>query len=50
MALLWPLFSRSAWAQAASVVAGTTVEAADLATVGSIGVGSGSHYGSGHDR
>jgi hypothetical protein len=49
-ALLWLLFPRSAWAQTATVVAGTTVEGAALASVPSVGVGSASHCGVGDDR
>jgi hypothetical protein len=48
--LLWPLFARSAWAQTATVVAGTTGEGAALASVRSVSVGSDSHCGGGHDR
>jgi hypothetical protein len=47
-ALLWPLFARSAWAQSATVLAGTTSEAAALASVRLVGVGSTSHCGVGH--
>ena len=45
--LFWPLFARSAWAQPATVVAGTTVEGTTLASVLFVGVGTASHYGSG---
>jgi hypothetical protein len=48
--LFLPLFAWSAWAQPATVVAGTSGEGASLATVRSIGVGSASHCGGGHDR
>jgi hypothetical protein len=37
--LLCYLFARSAWSQAATVVAGMTGESADLASVPSVGVG-----------
>jgi hypothetical protein len=47
---LWPLFARSAWAQPATVVAGTTRESAARASVHSVGVGPASHCGGGHDR
>jgi hypothetical protein len=47
---LWPLISRSAYAQPATVLSGTTVEGAALSSVDSVGVGSASHCGSGHDR
>jgi hypothetical protein len=43
-ALLWPLFDSSAWAQEATVVAGTTGEGAALASVLSVGISSGSHF------
>jgi hypothetical protein len=43
IALLWSLFARSAWAQPATLVAGTTVEGAALASVRSVRVGSASH-------
>jgi hypothetical protein len=50
-ALLLTLFARSAWAQPATVVMpGTTAEGAALASVLSVGVGSASHCGGGHDR
>jgi hypothetical protein len=42
MALLYPLFAFSAWAQPASVVAGTKCEGASVASVRLIGVGSAS--------
>jgi hypothetical protein len=48
-ALLWPLFARSEWAQAATVVAGTKNEGAVLASIRSVGVGSASHCVGGHD-
>jgi hypothetical protein len=49
MALLWPLFDLSGWAQSVPVVAGTSVEGAALATVRSVDVGSDSHCDGGHD-
>jgi hypothetical protein len=49
-ALLSLLSSLSAWAQPATVVAGTKVEGAALASLRSMGVGSTSHCGGGHDR
>jgi hypothetical protein len=49
-ALFWTLFARSTFAQPATVVAGTTGEGAALATVRSLGVGSDSHCGAGHDN
>ena len=49
-ALLWPLVSRSAWAQPDIVVTGTSCEADDLASVRSVGEVSASHCGDGHDR
>jgi hypothetical protein len=48
-ALLWPLFARSAWAQPANVVAGTTRECTALGSVRSVGVDSNRHYVGGHD-
>jgi hypothetical protein len=39
MYVLWPIFSRSAWAQPATVLLGTTSEGAILASVRSVGVG-----------
>jgi hypothetical protein len=48
--LLWSLFARSAWAQPATVVAGTTVQGAALASVRLVGNGLDSRCGSGHDR
>jgi hypothetical protein len=42
-ALLWPSFAWSAWAQLATVVAGTTGMGAALASVSLVGVGSDSH-------
>jgi hypothetical protein len=48
--LLWPLFARSAWAQQATVLAGTKNEGAALAFFHSIGVGSASLWSGGHDR
>jgi hypothetical protein len=47
-ALLWPLFARSTWAQASTMVACTTGEGAALASVSLFGVGSDSHCGGGH--
>jgi hypothetical protein len=41
--LLWPLFARSAWAQPATVMEGTTNEGADLDSVHLVGVGAASH-------
>jgi hypothetical protein len=49
-ALLWPLFHRSAWAQPATVVAGTSVEDAALAFVLSVGLGSARHWDGGDNR
>jgi hypothetical protein len=46
-ALLWTLFARSVLAQPATVMAGTTGEGADLASVRWIGVGLASHCGGG---
>jgi hypothetical protein len=48
--LHWPLFSRATWAQPATAVACTTGEGVALASVRSVGVGSASHCGGGHDR
>jgi hypothetical protein len=48
-ALIWPLFDRSAWGQPATVVADTTGEGAGLVSVLSVGVGSATHCGGGHD-
>ena len=39
-ALLWTLFSRSAWAQPATIVAGTISKVVDVASVLSVGFGS----------
>ena len=50
MALLWPLFVRSVWAQTATVVAGTAEEAETLTYVRSVVVGSACDCGSLHDR
>jgi hypothetical protein len=47
-ALLWPLFAPSAWAQPATVVAGTTGKDAAVASVRRVSVGSASHCGGGH--
>ena len=49
-ALLSHLFAWSSKAQAATVVAGTTVDYAALAYVPSVGVGSRINCGGGHDR
>ena len=46
-AQLWPLNSWSAWAQSASVLAGTTVEGAFLVSILSVSEDSGSHWGAG---
>jgi hypothetical protein len=48
--LLRPLFVRSACAQPATVVAYKTFHCAALAPVRSVGVGSSSHCGGGHNR
>jgi hypothetical protein len=40
---------QSVWVHTATVVAGTTGEGAVLASVRSVGVGSESHCGGGHD-
>jgi hypothetical protein len=48
-AQLLPLFAWSAWAQPATVVAGTTVQGAAPASVRSVGVGSARNCGGGHD-
>jgi hypothetical protein len=48
-ALLWPLLDRSAWAQTATVVAVTTGKGAALVSLRSVGVGSISHCGIGHE-
>jgi hypothetical protein len=48
-AVIWPLSSRSAWAQPATVVAGTTVEGAALASVRLVGVVSTCHCGGGNE-
>jgi hypothetical protein len=50
MALLWPLFARSAWDHPATVVAGTMCEGAVLASVLLVYVVSYSHIGGWHDR
>jgi hypothetical protein len=50
MAPLWPQIHRSEWALPASVLAGPILEDADLASVGSVGVGSASLSVGGHDR
>jgi hypothetical protein len=49
-ALLWPVFARSAWAQAATVLASTTCEGAVLSCFRSVDVGSASHCGGEHVR
>jgi hypothetical protein len=49
MALLWPLFSGSAWAQPATEMAGTKGEGASLVSVRSVGVGSVSHRRCGYE-
>jgi hypothetical protein len=49
-ALLWHLFARSAWAHADTVVAGTTVAGAALASGPSFGVGSDNNSGGEHER
>jgi hypothetical protein len=49
-ALLWPLFTRSSYAQPATVVAGSTGEGVPMSSFRSLGVGSASHCGGGHDR
>jgi hypothetical protein len=48
-ALLWPLLTRSEWAQPATVLAGTTSEGAALDSVRLVDVGSASLCGGGHD-
>jgi hypothetical protein len=48
-ALLWPLFAWPAWDPPPTELAGTSCEGDALASVRSIGVGSASHYGVGHD-
>jgi hypothetical protein len=48
-ALLWTMFAWSARAQAATVVACTKVEGADLAYVRLVGEGSAKHCGGGHE-
>jgi hypothetical protein len=40
MALLWPLFARSALAHLATVVAGATIEGVAVASVRWVGLGS----------
>jgi hypothetical protein len=49
-ALLWPLFARLSYDQPATVVSVTTGEDAALASFISVGVGSASHCGGGHDH
>jgi hypothetical protein len=46
-ALLWPLFAWSAWAQLATVLAGTSGESAVLASSRLFGMGSASQCGGG---
>jgi hypothetical protein len=48
-ALLRTLFACSAWAQPPTELAVTSGEGDDLASVRSVGVGSASHCGGGHD-
>jgi hypothetical protein len=48
--MLWSLFSRSAWVQAANVASGTTYEGAALTSIRSFRVFSDSHSGDGQDR
>jgi hypothetical protein len=48
--LLWLLIAWWALDQPCTVVVDTTVEGADLESVRSVGVSSGSHCGGGHDR
>jgi hypothetical protein len=48
--LLWPLFSRLAWAQPATGLEGTISEGAVLASVTLVGVGSASHRDDGQDK
>jgi hypothetical protein len=45
-----PLFARLSYVQPATVVSGTTGEGAALASVRSVGVGTASHFGGGHDN
>jgi hypothetical protein len=47
---MWHLFVRSAWAQLANVVAGTTVEYAALACVRLVSAGTASLSGGGQGR
>jgi hypothetical protein len=49
-ATLFTVFDLSAWSQPATVVAGTTGEGTELASVRSFGVGSKRHSGVEHDR
>jgi hypothetical protein len=49
-ALLGPLSSLSNWAQATTAVEGKTGEGAAMASLGSVGLGSASYCGGGHDR
>jgi hypothetical protein len=49
MALLWPLFARSALANLATVVAGATIEGVAVASVRRVGLGSPSHCVGGHE-
>ena len=48
-AQLLPVFTLSSWAQPATKVAVTKVEAAALASVRLVGMGSASHLGGGYD-
>jgi hypothetical protein len=50
LALFWPLLARSACAQLATLVAGTAVEDAELASISSVDVGSFKHCCGGHDK
>jgi hypothetical protein len=47
---MWPLFDWTAWAQPATMQAGTTGEGASLASDRLVDVGSDSHRVGGHDR
>jgi hypothetical protein len=49
MALVLPVLHRSSLAQSVTLVAGTTVEGAPLASVRSVGVGSANQCGGEHD-
>jgi hypothetical protein len=48
--VIWPLLALSAWAQPATVVAGTTGDGANVAFVHLFGMGPASHFFGGHDR